>query len=125
MRRRILNILIAIDQFILCVVTLGWAHPDETISSCLWRFREHHWTIDLGRQFVDLLFKPFEDDHCFRAYMAEVRRSHTFKHGDEMAEQRKCQECGKEFKAVIIHPSVIFCSGECEKKHHKVFDETL
>lgn len=37
MKRRILNLLIAIDQLAWVALTLGNGLPDETISAALWR----------------------------------------------------------------------------------------
>ena len=37
MKQRILNLLIAIDQLLWVVLTLGKDHPDETISAAMWR----------------------------------------------------------------------------------------
>ncbi len=37
LKRRILNLLIALDQFLFSLVTLGHASPDETISAWAWR----------------------------------------------------------------------------------------
>lgn len=79
MKKRILHILIAFDQFVFCIMTLGWSHPDETISSALWRYQNKSWFAYYGRIFVDWLFSPFEDDHCFRAYLSEINRQQTFK----------------------------------------------
>ena len=75
-RRRTLNILIAIDQLAWVLVTLGNGHPDETISAALYRMelqgkRAGRWF----RPVVDLMFRPFERDHCWKAYDAEMRKS--------------------------------------------------
>lgn len=37
MNRRILNLLIALDQLAWVILTLGNGMPDETISAALWR----------------------------------------------------------------------------------------
>lgn len=76
MKQRILNILIAIDQLLWVVLTLGKGHPDETISAALWRMEQQGKIA--GRVFrpaVDLLFRPIEKDHCRKAWLSEVQRS--------------------------------------------------
>lgn len=77
MRRRLLNILIAIDQFIYVLLTLGHGSPDETLSAAAYRL----WLRDQwgGRYFkpaIDTLFLPIQRDHCKHAYLAEMERRH-------------------------------------------------
>lgn len=77
MRRRLLNILIAIDQFIYVLLTLGHGSPDETLSAAAYRL----WLRDQwgGRYFkpaIDTLFLPIQRDHCKHAYRAEMERRH-------------------------------------------------
>lgn len=77
MRRRLLNILIAIDQLIYVLLTLGHGSPDETLSAAAYRL----WLRDQwgGRYFkpaIDTLFLPFQRDHCKKAYRAELERQH-------------------------------------------------
>lgn len=38
MKRRALNLLIALDQFLFVLVTLGHASPDETLSAAAYRW---------------------------------------------------------------------------------------
>ena len=72
MKQRILNLLIAIDQLVYVVLTLGVGQPDETLSAAAWRTEQ---TGKLGgrifRPLIDLIFSPFESDHCRKAYDAE------------------------------------------------------
>lgn len=72
MKQRLLNLLIAIDQLAYVVLTLGTGYPDETLSAAAWRTEQ---TGKLGgrifRPLIDLLFRPIERDHCYRAYLAE------------------------------------------------------
>ena len=76
MKQRILNILIAIDQLAWVLLTLGKGHPDETISAALWRMEQQGKTAGrVFRPLVDLLFRPIEKDHCYRAWLSEVQRS--------------------------------------------------
>lgn len=77
MRRRLLNILIAIDQLIYVLLTLGHGSPDETLSAAAYRL----WLRDklAGHYFkpaIDLLFLPMERDHCRHAYLSEMDRRH-------------------------------------------------
>lgn len=74
MKQRILNILIAIDQLAWVVLTLGKGHPDETISAALWRMEQQGKLAGkLLRPFVDLLFRPIETDHCYKAWLSEIK----------------------------------------------------
>lgn len=76
MARRILNILIAIDQLAWVLVTLGKGSPDETISAALWRLEQQGKIAGrILRPLVDLLFRPIEKDHCRKAWLSEVQRS--------------------------------------------------
>ena len=72
MKQRILNLMIALDQLLYVLVTLGAGHPDETLSAAAWRTEQ---TGKLGgrifRPVIDLLFLLLEREHCYRAYLAE------------------------------------------------------
>ena len=77
LRARLLNILIALDQFVYVLLTLGHGSPDETMSAAAYRL----WLRDQigGRYFkplIDLLFLPLQRDHCKKAYRAELERRH-------------------------------------------------
>lgn len=77
MKQRILNLLIALDQLAWVLVTLGAGHPDETISAALWRMEQEGKIAGrVFRPLVDLLFRPIEKDHCRKAWLSEVQRSH-------------------------------------------------
>lgn len=73
MKKRILNLLISLDQFLFCVVTLGKYDPDMTLSAQAWI-----WHKQAKRSWVykgiDLLFRPLEKDHCYTAYQSELKR---------------------------------------------------
>lgn len=78
MKRRLLNLLIALDQFLFCVVCLGDSNPDETASSAAYRLeRQGGWTGRVFRPMIDLLFF-FEPQHCRKAYEAELDRRQSF-----------------------------------------------
>lgn len=69
---RILNVLIALDQFLFCLLTLGGSFPDETASSGAWRSEQQgRWQGKLFRPLIDWLFWPIQRDHCMHAYNSE------------------------------------------------------
>lgn len=73
MKRRLFNFLIALDQFLFVLVTLGHANPDETISSAAWRWeRDGKWN-GFMRPLIDWLFSRLESDHCRLSYEAEQK----------------------------------------------------
>lgn len=77
MKQRILNVLIALDQFLFCLATLGHSSPDETLSAAAWRWEQAGKLR--GRvlcPLIDALFLPFERDHCQMAYQSELRGLH-------------------------------------------------
>ena len=73
---RILNLLIALDQFLFCLVTLGGSNPDETLSAAAWRWDQKGLlTGKVLRQVIDtLLF--FDSKHCQRSFESELQRKH-------------------------------------------------
>lgn len=74
MKRRLLNVLIALDQFLYVLITLGNGHPDETMSAAAWRLEQaDKWQGKLFRPIIDVLFW-FDKNHCQKAYYAEVHR---------------------------------------------------
>ena len=78
MKRRLLNILIAIDQLIYVLITLGGGYPDETLSSAAWRLEQEGAIMGkFWRPVIDFLALPFERDHCEKAYDSEKRRNHV------------------------------------------------
>ena len=71
MKRRVLNLLIALDQLIWVILTLGNGMPDETISAALWRMESQgKWAGKLFRPVVDALFF-FDQNHCLSAWQSE------------------------------------------------------
>ena len=69
---RVLNLLIALDQFVFCVITLGDSNPDETMSAAAYRLeRDGRWQGRLFRPLIDGLFYFIQTDHCKKAYLAE------------------------------------------------------
>lgn len=76
---RIFNILVSFDQFVWVVITFGRGNPDETISSATYRYEQRgNWGAKIARPVIDWLFSWYEDDHCYKAYLAEINRSHSF-----------------------------------------------
>lgn len=72
LKRRVLNVLISIDQLLWVLITLGNGEPDETISAALWRMdMQGKWAGKLFRPVVDALVSVLERDHCYRAWLAE------------------------------------------------------
>lgn len=76
MKQRILNLLIAFDQLLWVVFTLGKGHPDETISAAAWRMEQQGKLAGrILRPIIDALFWPLEKDHCYLSWLSEVQRS--------------------------------------------------
>ena len=71
MKQRILNILIALDQFIYVLITLGEGMPDETMSAAAYRAHLTARPWGFMKKVIDRLFW-FDPDHCYQAYMSEV-----------------------------------------------------
>ena len=77
MKQRILNLLIALDQLAYVLLTLGAGHPDETLSAAAWRTEQAgKWLGLVFRPVIDMLFWPFERDHCRNSFESEVNRLH-------------------------------------------------
>lgn len=70
MKRRVLNLLIALDQFLFCAITLGGSDPDETMSSAAWRMEVDGKFFGFMRPLIDALFW-FDPDHCLTSYLKE------------------------------------------------------
>lgn len=71
---RILNILIALDCFVLALLTFGKAWPGETISSAAYRAEIHGHFFRHARPVIDWLFSPFETTHCYKAWLYAVNK---------------------------------------------------
>ncbi len=73
MRQYALNSLIALDQLL---NTLRGGSPDETLSAAAWRTEKAgRLGGQLFRPCIDLLFRLFEQDHCYKAYISELKGS--------------------------------------------------
>lgn len=76
MSARALNLLIALDQFLFCLVCLGGSSPDETASAAAWRLEaQGRWQGKFFRPLIDWLFHRWQQDHCLCAYYSERRRA--------------------------------------------------
>jgi hypothetical protein len=74
-KRRLFNILVALDQLVYVLITLGHGQPDETMSAAAWRLESKgQWFGKLVRPAIDALFF-WDPDHCYHAAMAEVNRT--------------------------------------------------
>lgn len=81
--QRILNILIAFDQFAFCIITIGGSYPDETLSSAAWRWEQEDKKVGhILRPLIDKLFF-FQEDHCFKSYLAEALRKQAPRDSDD------------------------------------------
>lgn len=78
--QRILHVLVAVDQLLYTLVTLGAGKPDETMSSAAWRGeRQGRIAGRVFRPFIDWLFTPLERDHCRLSYEGELNGSQRAK----------------------------------------------
>lgn len=73
MKQRILNLLIAVDQLIYVVITLGVGMPDETMSAAVYRMEKDGKPCGFMRYVIDALLW-FDADHCYQAYLSEVTK---------------------------------------------------
>ena len=77
MKRRLLNVLIALDQLAYVLLTLGRGSPDETLSAAAWRTeQEGHILGRIFRPLIDLLARPWERDHCRKSFESERNGRH-------------------------------------------------
>ena len=76
MKRRILNWLIAFDQFAFNTITLGHSSPDETLSAAAWRWEQAGKLRGrIFRPLIDALFW-FDPEHCLTSFESEVNQLH-------------------------------------------------
>ena len=65
----ILSALLAMDIFLFRVITLGKALPGETASAAAYNAEKTGKIFGrIFRPLIDLLFRPFEKDHCRNAW---------------------------------------------------------
>jgi hypothetical protein len=71
LKRRILNVLISIDQICYVLITLGNGNPDETMSAAAYRLeKEDKWGGKIFRPILDAIFW-FDPDHCRQSHERE------------------------------------------------------
>jgi len=74
MQKRLMNILISLDQTFFVLLTLGAANPDETPSAAAWRLEQAgRWQGKLLRPAIDWIFLHLfgQKRHCYAAWLAE------------------------------------------------------
>ena len=71
MKQRIKNLLIALDQLVYVVITLGVGMPDETLSAAAYRMELAGKPAGVFRPVIDTLLW-FDPDHCHQAYLSEI-----------------------------------------------------
>jgi len=75
MKRRLLNLLVALDQLIFCLLTLGHSNPDETMSAAAYRLEQAgRLQGRIFRPAIDWAFTWAEREHCQKSYLAEQYR---------------------------------------------------
>lgn len=80
-KQRVLNLLVAVDQLLYVVLTLGRGYPDETMSSAAYRAdRAGRIFGRIFRPSIDAIFFTLtvgrERNHCENSYLAERSRAH-------------------------------------------------
>lgn len=73
-KTRALNFLVCANQFTFCILTLGGSAPDETMSSAAYRMERDDRFWGFMRPVIDTLARPWQKDHCKRAYESELLR---------------------------------------------------
>ena len=57
------------------VVFLLSQNPNESISGRSWRLRKNHTGWGYAKKAIDFLLSWMEDDHCYKAYQADLERA--------------------------------------------------
>lgn len=85
MKENFKQLLISGDQFLFCLVSFLLSlfnhnvnvYADLTLSAQAYRLSEKgYWYGKALRWFIDLLFRPFEKEHCKQAYQSEMDKGH-------------------------------------------------
>lgn len=71
-KHHVKQILIALDQLINALLG-GWA--DCTLSARCYINSEKYWYAKLGVKILDLIFKPWDKEHCKESYESEINRT--------------------------------------------------
>jgi hypothetical protein len=76
MRQRLLNLLIALDIFLFCVVCLGNTQIGETASEAAYKSEKAGNLFGiLFRPLIDFLFRSLQADHCQSAFESAQQRA--------------------------------------------------
>ncbi len=81
--QRVMNFLVALDQFLWVFLTLGKGYPDETISAAMHRMKLEDKLIGkVLEPIIDYFFYVFllESKHCFNSYISEKDNKQLPKH---------------------------------------------
>lgn len=69
LKRRLYNLMVALDQLIYVLLTLGNGRPNETLSAAAY-------SLERKGNIIGLIFRPVidklffcHDDHCFNAWL--------------------------------------------------------
>ena len=74
MKQYLLNVAIALDQL---GNALRGGSPDETLSAAAWRTEQKGRLLGrIFRPLIDLMFLPFEQDHCRKSFDSERLQRH-------------------------------------------------
>lgn len=68
---RVKNLLLALDQLIYVIITLGSGNPDETCSSAAYRMEMKGKVFGFWRPIIDCIFF-WDDNHCKESYENEL-----------------------------------------------------
>ncbi len=69
--KRLLNLLIALDQLVYVIITFGSGNPDETCSSAAYRMEMKGKFFGFWRPIIDGIFF-FDNNHCKESYENEL-----------------------------------------------------
>lgn len=73
MKKRILNILIALDQLLFSLLTVGQYPSYHTISGFAYKWERSGSLIGKTFRFcIDLIFLSLRSDHCLESYLSEI-----------------------------------------------------
>jgi hypothetical protein len=76
LRRRCLNLLVALDQLLCCIITLGSSKPVETVSAMVYNLeRQRRWQGLVLRPVLDRIFW-LDPNHCAKSFK-NLRNSTT------------------------------------------------
>ena len=69
MKQYLLNVAIAVDQ---TLNALRGGSPDETLSAAAWRTEQKGRLLGrIFRPLIDMMFMPFEREHCRKSFESE------------------------------------------------------